>query len=138
MDKNLRIKDIGSILNDYEKITALLRIEKCGRDGLFSLRLFKMNKLANDFKVVLQSKDNPSLYVTAIMNTKSLSNVSLKELSELNGIIDINGVVVIPIMKAIIPGNNEMNVSGVKALCASLNVFEVDAIAIQSPLMKNE
>ena len=89
MDKNLRIKDIGSILNDYEKITALLRIEKCGRDGLFSLRLFKMNKLANDFKVVLQSKDNPSLYVTAIMNTKSLSNVSLKELSELNGIIDI-------------------------------------------------
>ena len=40
MDKNLRIRDIDSILNDYEKITALLRIEKYGRDGLFTLRLF--------------------------------------------------------------------------------------------------
>ena len=55
-----------------------------------------------------------------------------------NGIIDINGVVVTPIMKAIIPGNKDMNVNGVSALCASLNVFDVDAIAIHSPLIKKE
>lgn len=55
-----------------------------------------------------------------------------------NGIIDINGVVVIPIIKAIIPGNNDINVNGVRALCASLNVFDVDAIAIHSPLIKKE
>lgn len=55
-----------------------------------------------------------------------------------NGITDINGVVVIPTMKAIIPGNKDINVNGVKALCASLNVLDVDAIAIQSPLIKKE
>ena len=55
-----------------------------------------------------------------------------------NGMIAINGVVVIPIMKAIIPGNKDMNVNGVRALCASLNVLEVEAIAIHSPLIKNE
>ena len=42
------------------------------------------------------------------------------------------------IMKAIIPGKNEINVSGVRALCASLNVFDFEAIAIQRPLIKNE
>lgn len=55
-----------------------------------------------------------------------------------NGITDINGVVVIPTMNAIIPGNRDINVNGVKALCASLKVFDVDAIAIQSPLIKKE
>lgn len=55
-----------------------------------------------------------------------------------NGIIAIKGVVVIPIMKAIIPGNKETNVNGVSALCASLNVFDVDAMAIHSPLIKKE
>lgn len=55
-----------------------------------------------------------------------------------NGIIAISGVVLIPIIKAIIPGNNDINVNGVSALCASLNVFDVDAIAIHSPLIKNE
>ena len=55
-----------------------------------------------------------------------------------NGMIAINGVVVIPIMKAIIPGNKDMNVNGVRALCASLNVLEVEAIAIHSPLIKKE
>ena len=55
-----------------------------------------------------------------------------------NGIIAINGVVVIPIIKAIIPGNNDINVNGVRALWASLNVLEVEAIAIHSPLIKNE
>ena len=33
-----------------------------------------------------------------------------------NGIIEINGVVVIPIIKAIIPGKRDIKVKGVKAL----------------------
>ena len=55
-----------------------------------------------------------------------------------NGIMLLNDVVVIPIIKAIIPGNKDINVNGVRALCASLNVFDVEAIAIHSPLIKNE
>ena len=55
-----------------------------------------------------------------------------------NGIIAISGVVVIPIIKAIIPGKSDINVNGVKALWASLNVFDVDAMAIHSPLIKKE
>lgn len=55
-----------------------------------------------------------------------------------NGIIAINGVVVIPIMNAIIPGNKDINVNGVKALCASLKVFDVLAMDMHSPLTNNE
>ena len=47
-------------------------------------------------------------------------------------------VVLIPIIKAIIPGKSDINVNGVKALCAYLNALEVDAIAIHNPLIKNE
>ena len=42
------------------------------------------------------------------------------------------------IKNAIIPGNIDINVSGVSALCASLNVFDVLAIAIDKPLIKSE
>ena len=55
-----------------------------------------------------------------------------------NGIIDNNGVPSTPTINAIIPGKNEINVNGVNALCASLNVFDVLAIAMHRPLMKNE
>ena len=41
MDKYLSLKDINSILNEHEKLVALLRIEKYGREGLFTLALFK-------------------------------------------------------------------------------------------------
>lgn len=41
MDKYLSLKDINSILNEHEKLVALLRIEKYGREGLFTLTLFK-------------------------------------------------------------------------------------------------
>ena len=54
------------------------------------------------------------------------------------GIMDNSGVVVIPTIKAIIPGNKEMKVKGVRALWASLKVFEVEAIAIHKPLIKKE
>ena len=56
----------------------------------------------------------------------------------INGIIESIGVVVIPIINAIIPGKNDINVRGVNALCASLNVFDVLAILIHNPLIKNE
>ena len=51
---------------------------------------------------------------------------------------DNNGVVFTLIMKAIIPGNKDIKVNGVKALCASLNVLHVLAIDIHNPLMKKE
>ena len=35
-------------------------------------------------------------------------------------------------------GKNDINVSGVNALCASLKVFDVLAIDIHSPLTNNE
>ena len=54
------------------------------------------------------------------------------------GIMDNSGVVVIPTIKAIIPGNKEMKVKGVRALWASLKVFEVEAMAIHKPLIKKE
>ena len=41
-------------------------------------------------------------------------------------------------INAISDGNNDINVSGVKALCASLNDFDLLAIAMHSPLIKNE
>lgn len=55
-----------------------------------------------------------------------------------NGIMDNIGVPVTPIIKAIIPGKKDIKVSGVRALCASLKVLDVLAIAIHSPLMKIE
>ena len=54
------------------------------------------------------------------------------------GIIDINIEDLIPTIKAIMPGNNEINVKGVKALWASLKVLDRLAIAIHKPLIKKE
>jgi hypothetical protein len=42
------------------------------------------------------------------------------------------------IINAIIPGKNEIKVTGVRALCASLNVFDLLAIAIHKPLISKE
>ena len=61
------------------------------------------------------------------------SNVKFK-----NGIIESKALVFISIMNAINPGKKEMNVSGVKALWASLKVLDLLAIAIHRPLIKNE
>lgn len=43
-----------------------------------------------------------------------------------------------PTMKAIIPGKKVIKFSGVKALWASLNVLDLEAIAIHNPLTKSE
>lgn len=40
MDKHLSLKNPDSILNQYDKLVALLRIENFGRDGLFTLMLY--------------------------------------------------------------------------------------------------
>ena len=40
MDKYLSIKDVDNILTDYKRFVALLRIEKYGRDGLFTMILY--------------------------------------------------------------------------------------------------
>ena len=48
------------------------------------------------------------------------------------------GVVERFIIKATIPGKKDIKVNGVNALCASLNVLEVLAMAIHNPLTKKE
>ena len=40
MDKHLSLKNVNDILDHYDKFVALLRIEKLGRDGLFTLMLY--------------------------------------------------------------------------------------------------
>lgn len=49
MDKYLTVKNIDSILNEHEKLVALLRIEKYGRAGLFTLTLFKGIPFNNNY-----------------------------------------------------------------------------------------
>lgn len=55
-----------------------------------------------------------------------------------NGTNDNNGEDDISTINAIIPGKKEIKVMGVSALWASLNVFDLLAIAIHKPLTKNE
>ena len=62
-------------------------------------------------------------------------NMTLKLI---NGMIDNNQLFDMFNMKAIIPGKKAMNVSGVKALWASLKVFDILAIAIHKPLIMIE
>ena len=56
----------------------------------------------------------------------------------INGIIDNNQLFDMFNMKAIIPGKKAMNVSGVKALWASLKVLDILAIAMHKPLIMIE
>lgn len=55
-----------------------------------------------------------------------------------NGTKESNKLLFTLIMKAIMPGKKEMKVSGVKALCASLKVLHLLAIAIHKPLINKE
>ena len=55
-----------------------------------------------------------------------------------NGIIDNIALVFMFSMNAIIPGKKAINVSGVKALWASLKVLDILAIAIHKPLVMIE
>ena len=61
------------------------------------------------------------------------SNVKLR-----NGTSDNSGLGAMSIIKAIIPGKKDTNINGVSALCASLNVLHLLAIAMHKPLIKNE
>lgn len=55
-----------------------------------------------------------------------------------NGTKDKRAEDFISIINAIIPGKKEINVSGVNALCASLKVLDLLAIAMHNPLIKKE
>lgn len=48
MDKYLSIKDVDKILTDYKRFVALLRIEKYGRDGLFTMILYDHKNQRSD------------------------------------------------------------------------------------------
>ena len=48
MDKYLSIKDVDNILTDYKRFVALLRIEKYGRDGLFTMILYDHKNQRSD------------------------------------------------------------------------------------------
>ena len=86
MDKNLKIKDIDKILEDYIKLIALLRIEKYGREGLFTLRLFDKSLIPD---VLRGTFGDTSVVVSAdYMRSISSQDVSLQDISELNGIIN--------------------------------------------------
>lgn len=73
MDKHLSLRNPDAILNQYDKLVALLRIEKFGRDGLFTLMLYTA-----DFK------DNSHCYCCLDqINPKYLSEANL-EICKLN------------------------------------------------------
>ena len=91
MDKNLQLKDIDNILDDYEKITAILRIEKYGREGLFTLRLFSSRHfISEDLRKTFNSNaTSDSFAVVILYSPLKVPFISLQDVSELNGIIDI-------------------------------------------------
>ena len=68
MDKHLSLKNANDILEHYDKFVALLRIEKYGRDGLFTLMLYTA-----DFK------DNSHCYCCLDqINPKTLEKADLQ------------------------------------------------------------
>lgn len=92
MDKNLQLKDIDNILDDYEKITAILRIEKYGREGLFTLRLFSATNFISSKDLRKTFSNNALSDLSAVLVSYSHDRfhpISLQDVSELNGVIDI-------------------------------------------------
>ena len=59
MDKHLSLKDSNYILEEYDKLVALLRIEKYGRDGLFTLMLYTADFKDNPYKYCCLDQINP-------------------------------------------------------------------------------
>lgn len=80
MDKYLSLKDINSILNEHEKLVALLRIEKYGRGGLFTLILFKRIPFnQNYYSCCLdQISMKPSTITKEPINNSEMANDILK------------------------------------------------------------
>ena len=102
LDKNLQLKDIDNILDDYEKITAILRIEKYGRDGLFTLRFFKKDTMLQEYVQYENMFGEYSGYYRELtffychighsefaFNIKNTNFISLDDANELDG---INGI----------------------------------------------
>lgn len=79
MDTNLPIRDIEQILNDYEKVIALLRIEKQGREGLFTLKLFR-DRILNGRTGTIKRNENLELVLTFDELDECLSLETLKEI----------------------------------------------------------
>lgn len=86
MDKNFKIKDLDNILNDYVKLISLLRIEKYGREGLFTLRLFEKALIPESLRGILG--DTYVVIYVSYMRSVSSQDVSLQDIEELNGIIN--------------------------------------------------
>ena len=59
MDKHLSLKNANDILDHYDKFVALLRIEKLGRDGLFTLIFYKANFEENFSEYCCLDQINP-------------------------------------------------------------------------------
>ena len=59
MDKHLSLKNANDILEHYDKFVALLRIEKLGRDGLFTLIFYKANFEENFSEYCCLDQINP-------------------------------------------------------------------------------
>lgn len=59
MDKHLSLKNANDILDHYDKFVALLRIEKLGRDGLFTLIFYTANFENNSICACCLDQINP-------------------------------------------------------------------------------
>lgn len=59
MDKHLSLRNPDAILNQYDKLVALLRIEKFGRDGLFTLMLYTADFQDNSLCYCCLDQINP-------------------------------------------------------------------------------
>ena len=55
----MSLKDSNYILEEYDKLVALLRIEKYGRDGLFTLMLYTADFKDNPYKYCCLDQINP-------------------------------------------------------------------------------
>lgn len=80
MDKYLSLKNINSILKNHVKLVALLRIEKYGRGGLFTLILFKRIPFnQNYYSCCLdQISMKPSTITKEPINNSEMANDILK------------------------------------------------------------
>ena len=80
MDKYLSLKNINSILKNHVKLAALLRIEKYGRGGLFTLILFKRIPFNQNYDSCCldQISMKPSTITKEPINNSEMANDILK------------------------------------------------------------
>ena len=114
----------------------------------FSTENWKRPKLEVDTLMTLLatylSKEIKELHANNVKVTTigDISKLPKNCIEQLNNAFELTkdntGVNLIFIIKAIIPGKKVIKVNGVKALCASLKVFALLAIAIHNPLINKE